>query len=293
MADNAILFKYLVKSVGMKHSILPSFMAKPWGNVCPFQPQWVIGTLNSRDSFQGAAGTLPHHWIYGQFLITHSHVHVSLRSKDGRNIFAVPDADLNEGRADAAFEDTKWLSKEGEWFLAGVLDGLADVVPLVRGSSGRQSLILTGPARVVCPYDQRIQALSRGRGALAHKRDRPVRRALTSGRRPPVVLGTKRRDVGLRLARGLRARHQPAVVPAVRDPPGDPRPRRGHEPVLCARGRLPAWPPRCPQRAHPHAAARRGDARAGGKGRQQRRREACTEPGGGHEAVWETRECCA
>lgn len=36
MADNAILFKYLVKSVGMKHGILPSFMAKPWGNVCPF-----------------------------------------------------------------------------------------------------------------------------------------------------------------------------------------------------------------------------------------------------------------
>ena len=38
MADNAILFKYLVKSVGMKHGILPSFMAKPWGNVCPFRP---------------------------------------------------------------------------------------------------------------------------------------------------------------------------------------------------------------------------------------------------------------
>lgn len=37
MADNAILFKYLVKSVGMKHGILPSFMAKPWGNVCPFR----------------------------------------------------------------------------------------------------------------------------------------------------------------------------------------------------------------------------------------------------------------
>ena len=108
------------------------------------------------DSFQGAAGTLFNRWVYGQFLITHSHVHVSLKSKDGRNIFAVPDADLNEGRADAAFEDTKWLSKEGEWFLAGVLDGLADVVPLVRGSRGGQSLILTGPTRVVCPYDQRI-----------------------------------------------------------------------------------------------------------------------------------------
>lgn len=33
MADNAVLFKFLAKSVGMKHGITPSFMAKPWGNV--------------------------------------------------------------------------------------------------------------------------------------------------------------------------------------------------------------------------------------------------------------------
>lgn len=33
MADNAILFKYLAKSLGMKHGVQPSFMAKPWGNV--------------------------------------------------------------------------------------------------------------------------------------------------------------------------------------------------------------------------------------------------------------------
>lgn len=72
-------------------------------------------------------------------------MHVSLKSKDGRNIFAIPDADLDKGRADAAFEDTKRLSKEGEWFLAGVLDGLADVVPLVRGSFGSRPLILIGP----------------------------------------------------------------------------------------------------------------------------------------------------
>ena len=35
MADNALLFKYLVKSLGMKYGITPSFMAKPWGNVRP------------------------------------------------------------------------------------------------------------------------------------------------------------------------------------------------------------------------------------------------------------------
>ena len=33
VADNALLFKYLVKSIGMKYGITPSFMAKPWGNV--------------------------------------------------------------------------------------------------------------------------------------------------------------------------------------------------------------------------------------------------------------------
>ncbi|KAG6376202.1 hypothetical protein JVT61DRAFT_2177 [Boletus reticuloceps] len=32
MADNATLFKFLAKSIGMKHGVIPSFMAKPWGN---------------------------------------------------------------------------------------------------------------------------------------------------------------------------------------------------------------------------------------------------------------------
>lgn len=56
-------------------------------------------------------------------LITGRHIHVSLRNNEGRNIFAVEDKD---GRADAAYEDTKFMSKEGEQFLAGVLDGIAD-----------------------------------------------------------------------------------------------------------------------------------------------------------------------
>lgn len=68
-------------------------------------------------------------------------MHVSLKSEDGRNIFAVSDAELQTGRAGAAFEDSKWLSQEGEWFLAGVLDGLADVVPLVRGFLSRVETI--------------------------------------------------------------------------------------------------------------------------------------------------------
>ena len=33
MADNAILFKYTAKSIGMKYGVIPSFMAKPWNGV--------------------------------------------------------------------------------------------------------------------------------------------------------------------------------------------------------------------------------------------------------------------
>jgi hypothetical protein len=38
---------------------------------------------------------------------------------------------MENGRTDAQYEDTKWFSQEGEWFLAGVLDGLEDIVPMV------------------------------------------------------------------------------------------------------------------------------------------------------------------
>ena len=33
LADNAILFKYLAKSIGMANGVIPSFMAKPWAKV--------------------------------------------------------------------------------------------------------------------------------------------------------------------------------------------------------------------------------------------------------------------
>jgi glutamine synthetase len=36
MADNAILYKFIAKSVGMKRGIMPSFMAKPHEKVNPF-----------------------------------------------------------------------------------------------------------------------------------------------------------------------------------------------------------------------------------------------------------------
>lgn len=89
MADNAVLFKYLAKSIGMKYGILPSFMAKPWSNAA------------------GCSG----------------HVHVSLQDHAGNNVFAVAEA---QGRTDALYDDTKFVSQEAEWFLAGMLDGIMD-----------------------------------------------------------------------------------------------------------------------------------------------------------------------
>ena len=49
-----------------------------------------------------------------------------MRDANGKSLFAVSDADLKSGRSDAQYDDTKFLSQEGEWFLAGVLDGLPD-----------------------------------------------------------------------------------------------------------------------------------------------------------------------
>jgi len=126
--------------------------------------RWILCSLNLRNSFQDAAGTLSCHWLSNLFLIAHSHVHVSLKSNDGRNIFAIPDADLDKGRADAAFEDTKWLSKEGEWFLAGILDGLADVVPLfVPTINGYKRLVggesFWAPNAVTWGYDSRAASI--------------------------------------------------------------------------------------------------------------------------------------
>ncbi|KAL0946698.1 hypothetical protein HGRIS_012885 [Hohenbuehelia grisea] len=132
MADSAILFKYLAKSIGMKHGIVPSFMAKPWGNL------------------PGCSG----------------HVHVSLRDESGRNVFAVSDAELKDGRPDAAYEDTKFLSQEAEWFLAGILDGITDVVPmasLVPTINGYKRLVggeaFWAPNAVTYGYDSRAASI--------------------------------------------------------------------------------------------------------------------------------------
>lgn len=93
MADRAALFKLTVKSIGSKFGITPCFMAKP------------------REGLPGNSG----------------HVHVSLvDKKSGANLFAREKADDN-----APYPDLAHLSDMGRHFLAGILEGLADVMPIV------------------------------------------------------------------------------------------------------------------------------------------------------------------
>lgn len=55
------------------------------------------------------------------------HIHVSLRDKDGKNVFAVTkEVAAAGGRKDAPFPDLKFMSQEAEWYLAGLLEGLPD-----------------------------------------------------------------------------------------------------------------------------------------------------------------------
>jgi len=127
MADNAILFKLLAKSTGMKLGVLPTFMAKPWGGL------------------PGCSG----------------HIHVSLRNSEGRNIFA---PETKEARKDAAYPDTKFLSQEGEWFLAGVLHGLPDVMPMLVPTINGYKRLLGGenfwaPNAITYGYDSRAASI--------------------------------------------------------------------------------------------------------------------------------------
>ncbi|GAA5938587.1 glutamine synthetase family protein [Sporobolomyces koalae] len=128
MADNAQLFKYIAKTTGIAHGVLPTFMAKPYAD----QP--------------GCSG----------------HVHISLRDDSGRNVFAVRDDEVKEGRADAKFEDTKRISKECEWFLAGVLEGLPDIMPcLVPTINGYKRLVESfwAPTSVSYAYESRVASV--------------------------------------------------------------------------------------------------------------------------------------
>ena len=92
MADRASLFKFVVKSVGTKHGITPCFMAKP------------------KQGLPGNSG----------------HVHISIVDKDGKNLLARDTPD-----EDAEWKDIAGLSDMGRHFLAGLLEGLPDIMPMI------------------------------------------------------------------------------------------------------------------------------------------------------------------
>ncbi|ORY67826.1 glutamine synthetase [Pseudomassariella vexata] len=92
MADRASLFKYVVKSTATKYGITPCFMAKP------------------KQGLPGNSG----------------HMHCSVVDKDGKNLFFREQRDEN-----AKWDDISQLSDLGRHFLAGLLDGLPSVMPLL------------------------------------------------------------------------------------------------------------------------------------------------------------------
>ena len=92
MADRASLFKYVVKSIGSKHGITPTFMAKP------------------RQGLPGNSG----------------HMHCSIIDKSGKNMFYREKKDENP-----PYEGLEFISDMGRHFLAGLLDGLADLMPII------------------------------------------------------------------------------------------------------------------------------------------------------------------
>ncbi|CRG86335.1 glutamine synthetase [Talaromyces islandicus] len=90
-ADRAGLFKYVVKSLGSKYGITPAFMAKP------------------REGLPGNSG----------------HMHVSIVSKEGKNLFVRDTPDPSP-----PYPEVKYLSDMGRHFLAGLLEGLPDIMPM-------------------------------------------------------------------------------------------------------------------------------------------------------------------
>ncbi|RMD43130.1 hypothetical protein DV735_g2031, partial [Chaetothyriales sp. CBS 134920] len=92
MADRASLFKWVVKAMGSKHGITPCFMAKP------------------KQGLPGNSG----------------HIHCSLVDESGKNLFYRGEKDPNP-----PFKDVEYVSDLGRSFLAGLLDGLADVMPII------------------------------------------------------------------------------------------------------------------------------------------------------------------
>ncbi|GME26373.1 hypothetical protein ASPZODRAFT_148100 [Neofusicoccum parvum] len=92
MADKVSLFKYCVKSLAAEQGITPCFMAKP------------------SEHLPGNSG----------------HIHLSFSDGEGNNLFARDDLDQS-----ASWPDIQGISDLGRYFLAGLLEALPDIMPLL------------------------------------------------------------------------------------------------------------------------------------------------------------------
>lgn len=93
MADRASLFKLSVKSISANHGITPCFMAKP------------------KQGLPGNSG----------------HMHISIvDEKSGKNLFAREEEDK-----ETQYSDVRYISDMGRHFLAGLLEGLPDIMPIL------------------------------------------------------------------------------------------------------------------------------------------------------------------
>lgn len=92
MADRASLFKYACKAISSRHGITSCFMAKP------------------KQGLPGNSG----------------HMHCSIVDKSGKNLFYRGEKDPNP-----PFDDLAYLSDLARHFLAGLLDGLPDIMPIL------------------------------------------------------------------------------------------------------------------------------------------------------------------
>lgn len=96
MGDRATLFKTSMKQIGLKHKVMPSFMAKPYAD----QP--------------GCSG----------------HMHFSLKDANGDNLFAIGEP-----------SDIPNMTKNMQYFLAGVLRGLPSILAILAPTINRYNCL--------------------------------------------------------------------------------------------------------------------------------------------------------
>jgi glutamine synthetase len=97
IADRAAIFKYMIKCIAPRFNVVPTFMAKPASHM------------------PGSSG----------------HVHISLVDAQDRSRSIFDRKEGDQGEEDAPFPALQHVSDEGRCFLAGLLDGIPDVLPLL------------------------------------------------------------------------------------------------------------------------------------------------------------------